>query len=35
MSTALVIIDLQQGMFSDKDAPYRGDEVLRVRWRIA
>ena len=29
MSTALVIIDLQQGMFSDKDAPYRGDEVLR------
>ena len=29
MSTALVIIDLQQGMFSDKVAPYRGDEVLR------
>ena len=29
MSTALVIIDLQQGMFTDEVAPYRGDEVLQ------
>jgi nicotinamidase-related amidase len=29
MSTALVIIDLQQGMFTDAVAPYRGDEVLQ------
>lgn len=29
MSTALVIIDLQKGMFIDEVAPYRGDEVLK------
>jgi nicotinamidase-related amidase len=32
MSTALVVIDMQQGMFSDVIAPYRGEEV---RQRIA
>lgn len=29
MSTALVVIDLQQGMFCDVVAPYRGEEVLQ------
>jgi len=29
MSTALVVIDMQQGMFTDEIAPYRGDEVLQ------
>jgi nicotinamidase-related amidase len=29
MSTALVIIDMQQGMFTDVAAPYRGEEVLQ------
>jgi nicotinamidase-related amidase len=29
MSTALVIIDMQQGMFTDVIAPYRGEEVLQ------
>jgi nicotinamidase-related amidase len=29
MSTALLVIDLQQGMFTDVVAPYRGEEVLR------
>jgi nicotinamidase-related amidase len=29
MSTALVIIDMQQGMFMDTTAPYRGEEVLQ------
>lgn len=29
MSTALVIIDMQQGMFTDVVAPYRGEEVLQ------
>jgi nicotinamidase-related amidase len=29
MSTALLVIDLQQGMFADVVAPYRGDEVLQ------
>lgn len=28
MSTALVIIDMQQGMFTDAVEPYRGGEVL-------
>ena len=28
MPTALVIIDMQQGMFMDTVAPYRGEEVL-------
>jgi nicotinamidase-related amidase len=29
MSTALVIIDMQQGMFTEDVAPYRGEEVLQ------
>jgi nicotinamidase-related amidase len=29
MSTALVIIDMQQGMFTDVVAPHRGEEVLQ------
>ena len=29
MSTALLVIDLQQGMFADVVAPYRGEEVLQ------
>ncbi len=29
MTTALVIIDMQQGMFTEAFAPYRGEEVLR------
>ncbi len=29
MSTALVIIDMQKGMFTDVVAPYRGEEVLQ------
>jgi nicotinamidase-related amidase len=29
MTTALVIIDMQQGMFTEASAPYRGEEVLR------
>jgi nicotinamidase-related amidase len=29
MPTALIIIDMQQGMFTDVVAPYRGEEVLR------
>jgi nicotinamidase-related amidase len=28
MTTALVIIDMQEGMFTDTVAPHRGDEVL-------
>jgi nicotinamidase-related amidase len=29
MTTALVIIDMQQGMFTEATAPYRGEEVLQ------
>lgn len=29
MSTALVVIDLQQGLLNEEPAPYRGDEVLQ------
>jgi nicotinamidase-related amidase len=29
MTTALVIIDMQQGMFTDVVAPHRGEEVLQ------
>jgi nicotinamidase-related amidase len=29
MSTALVIIDMQQGMFTDVVAPHRGEDVLQ------
>ena len=32
MSTALVVIDVQQGMFRDPLKPYRGEEMLaRIR----
>ena len=30
MPTALVIIDMQQGMFTEDVAPYRGEEVLQL-----